>query len=308
MRTDYRTAKLQKAALEFSIKNHCIISPDGWGRQLEGYIEHGHCLCDQGRPECPCAEAPQELTAKGRCLCGLFWSSYESYSLWKSMEEIEKSGCLSNLGKALLQDQPCPTRESRTELPKFEALPDFLPDKPSSSLVCQRDVRKVLSLFTRITGVELETGKRMIISRDKDGSLSVDIAQPLTKTKWVKEFTQEEETHSGNEASEKPHVIENDAEIALLLELNTDGEVQQLLLQRAMYRFPQILTQEELDRKTLGGQPIWQEWFFNCLLNLETKGHAAYSMRDLRWRITGNGLRRVALAREVERRSNSTGG
>ena len=307
MRTDYRTAKLQKAALEFSIKNHCIISPDGWRRQLLGYIEHGHCLCDQERPQCPCAEAPQELTAKGRCLCGLFWSSYESYSLWKSMEKIEEYE-LSNLDKALLQDQPCPTGEPRTELPESEALLDFLPDKPSLSLLRQRDIKVAVSIFTRLTGIELDTGKRLIISRDKEGSLSVDITQPLTATKGVKEFTQEEETQSVNEASEKPRVIENDAEMAFLLELNTDGEVQQLLLQRAMYRFPQILTQEELDRKTLAGQPVWQEWFINCLLNLETKGHAAYSMRDLRWRITGNGLRRVALAKEVERRSNSTGG
>ena len=70
---------LMEDVLYFAIRHKCVVDPDGCRSYLESYIRNGPCSCDKERLCCPCDQAPAELKRNAKCLCGLFWSSYEAY-------------------------------------------------------------------------------------------------------------------------------------------------------------------------------------------------------------------------------------
>ena len=74
--------------LNFAIVNSCIINPvNGYYYYLKNYIEGRCCPCDNERNNCPCKEAPSEISLNGKCKCGLFWKNLNIYMKYKFQED-----------------------------------------------------------------------------------------------------------------------------------------------------------------------------------------------------------------------------
>jgi hypothetical protein len=156
--------EMKSRVLEFAIEHKCVISPEGWIRQLEGYLEHGHCVCTKRRVQCPCTEAPLELMMKGRCLCGLFWSGYEAYWIARHFEKnLDAVAIVADTKPDVNSgDQPVTKKKDAPELfrlSKFEALLNFRdgfeePAPPSNDYIAE-----AVSLLTGKAGISLEDRK-----------------------------------------------------------------------------------------------------------------------------------------------------
>jgi ferredoxin-thioredoxin reductase catalytic subunit len=169
------TPEQTETVLAFAIHHNCVINPDGWRSYLESYTRKGHCPCDKERMECPCKQAPQEIKQKARCLCGLFWSSYEAYSIAKSLRGAAV-GIRVQPDKEEVEKQPNETEEPKTRHEKIEALFDFGERDKTTPPTLQRFVESAASILSIGTGIALDPGQRMIISRNEDGSLSLDVS------------------------------------------------------------------------------------------------------------------------------------
>ena len=76
----YKNAGNQEESLvQFAIDNGFVISPVGYLYFAESFLMFGHCPCNADRKKCPCNEAVDEVSIKGKCLCHLFWRDYETF-------------------------------------------------------------------------------------------------------------------------------------------------------------------------------------------------------------------------------------
>ena len=81
--------KLVAGILEFARVHQFTINPFGLSYWIENYQTFHHCVCDKDRPLCPCPEAPEEVSQKGRCLCKLYWKDLATFMKEQGWE-VEK--------------------------------------------------------------------------------------------------------------------------------------------------------------------------------------------------------------------------
>lgn len=81
---------IERAFIEFAIKNSLAINPAGYRKYADNYAKFGCCPCDSNRHSCPCPEALGEVAAQGHCLCHLFWKNYETFLAEKWPKEKEE--------------------------------------------------------------------------------------------------------------------------------------------------------------------------------------------------------------------------
>lgn len=252
-----------EAALDFAIKHRCVINPDGWKSYLEGFNRHGHCPCDKERMECPCKQAPHEIKSKARCLCGLYWASYEAYSIAKLLKGAAV-GIRVQPDKEEVEKQPNETGEPKTKHEKIEALFDLgKMDQSTSRTIDERFAEVIMSLQSL---------------REKMPRL-------------------DPEASSDNYTPAGPIVTDEDVEIALLHVLSLTGDFTYQtddLVQRAMSFFPQIQTDEQQNRTMSDCSPCWGDVFNIHVQVLISKDDVeSIGYRNQYLAITESGLRRL---------------
>jgi hypothetical protein len=302
MKTEYQ--KLQKTILEFSIENHCVINPDGWRVHLDGYLERGHCRCDKARLKCPCDEAPNELKEKGRCLCGLYWSSYETYWFARHFEDaLTRVAVVTDAQPDASPGDHLPSKKEddskSPKLKKFEALLNFSKDYEESPPPSYDYIAEAVSLLTDKAGISLEDSRRVTIFKDNDGSICVDIVPPQRLSKPGKTIPSDDSgIPSSSPASAPPIIPSEDIEIRLLKELykSPGNNNSSKLIRLAIDEFCQIITPDEKERRNDSGRLYWPSEFRSHLEELVRLGDIAeYGL--ISCYITDQGLARIGVTK-----------
>jgi len=73
-------SQIGNAMMRYAVQNKFAIHPKcGWEYFADSLMKLKACACAPERKYCPCPEAKEEVVAKGRCKCGLYWKDYETY-------------------------------------------------------------------------------------------------------------------------------------------------------------------------------------------------------------------------------------
>ena len=81
---------LVRAILAFARDYDFTIHPFGIEYYVENYRMFGHCVCDRGRPACPCPEAVAEVRDDGFCKCRLYWKDLATFMEKQGWSDKEK--------------------------------------------------------------------------------------------------------------------------------------------------------------------------------------------------------------------------
>ena len=72
---DFNAKRLK--LFEWANEHGLVVDPfKGMDMHIDAFDTFEHCPCDKTktRLSCPCEESLSDINAKGRCLCGLFWT------------------------------------------------------------------------------------------------------------------------------------------------------------------------------------------------------------------------------------------
>ena len=79
MTTTSGKAKAEEV-IRFALDNNFVIHPKiGYKYFVDNWMKYKNCPCAPERKQCPCPESIEEIHSGGRCKCGLFWQSLDTY-------------------------------------------------------------------------------------------------------------------------------------------------------------------------------------------------------------------------------------